>query len=292
MAVKNLYPDDELSRKVSEDFSFLYNIIRSLRGPNGCPWDREQTPLSLRNALLEEANEAVEAINHSDHEHIQEVLGDVLLVLMLIAYIEEQEEKFSVHEMIAQLSEKLIRRHPHVFGEGSLQSSQEVLIQWDRIKAVNEGRGKADSALDTVPKHLHHTDRAYKLQKKASKEGFDWQDYRGVIEKIREELDEVEDVILQIEESGEDIENISDERRQALEQEIGDLMFSSINLSRKTGIHPNDALSRTNSKFYSRFTYVEEQMKAHGMEMSAEHLDQMERFWLEAKEREQAPTSP
>jgi tetrapyrrole methylase family protein/MazG family protein len=284
--MKNLVQDDDKSRQVAVSFSRLYNIIRSLRGPNGCPWDKEQTALSLRNALLEETNEAIEAINSNDGAHIAEELGDILLVLMLISYIEEQEEVFSVNNVLSLLNEKLIRRHPHVFGEAEIDSSDDVLIQWDKIKAETEGRGTSRSALDSVPKHLHHTDRAFKLQKKASKEGFDWRDYRGVIDKIREELDEVEDVITQIEESGESIPQLSEDRHRALEHEIGDLLFSSINLSRKVGIHPNDALSRTNTKFYQRFSYVEEQMKESGLEMIQENLDQMERFWLEAKERE------
>ncbi len=285
--MKNLHKDDEKSRSTGESFSHLYNIIRSLRGPNGCPWDIEQTALTLRNALLEESHEAVEAINSGDPSHIREELGDVLLVTMLISYIEEQDDKFSVQDLIHKLGDKLIRRHPHVFGEVEIDNAEDVLIQWDKIKAVNEGRGESNSVLDSVPKHLPVTDRAYKLQKKAAKNGFDWRDYRGVIEKIREELDEVEDVIIRVEESGLELGgNLDEQFSENLEAEIGDLIFSCINLSRKTGIHPNDALSRTNSKFYRRFSYVEEQMESQGLEMSEKHLDEMERFWLEAKDDE------
>lgn len=284
--MKNLYQEDDKSRNAGRSFEYLYNIIRSLRGPEGCPWDKEQTPLSLRNSILEEANEAVEAINSEDSAHISEELGDVLLLVMLISYIEEQDNKFSVQQMVEGLSEKLIRRHPHVFGEEELNDSEEVLIQWDRIKAVNEGRGFLKSVLDSVPKHLPNMERSYKLQKKAAKNGFDWQDYRGVIDKIREELDEVEDVLTQIEEAGDSPETMSESDRAKLEHEIGDLLFASINLGRKTGIHPNDALSRTNSKFYDRFSHIEEQMQKKGLEMIQENLDDMERFWIEAKELE------
>lgn len=283
--MKNLVPEDEKSLDTGRSFSHVYNIIRSLRGPNGCPWDKEQTALTLRNALVEEAYESIEAINNQDREHMREELGDVLLVTLLISYIEEQSGAFSVQDVISGLSEKLIRRHPHVFGEENLQSSEEVLIQWDKIKALNEGRGVPSSILDSVPKHLPNMDRSFKLQKKAAKYGFDWQDHRGVLEKIREELDEVEDVLTRLEEHDENSDAAS--LQQELEYELGDVLFAVINLARKTGVHPNEALSRTNSKFYRRFSYIEEKMLEVGLEMKPQNLDQMERFWIEAKHLEQ-----
>ncbi len=284
--MQNIFPPDRHSKSAADSFERLYNIIRTLRGPNGCPWDKEQTPLTLKNALIEEAYETVEAINEKDSKHIMEELGDVLLVLMLTGYIEEQDNAFSVSDLVNSLSEKLIRRHPHVFGDSKVNSTEEVLIQWDQIKAINETRGVPSSTLDTVPKYLPSMDRAFKLQKKAAKSGFDWQDYHDVIKKIREELDEVEDVLTQIEEDGTGMNTVVGDKKREIESELGDLLFASINLVRKTGIHPNEALSRTNSKFYSRFSYVEKMMKENNMEMTSSNLDEMERLWLKAKKSE------
>lgn len=269
--MKNLFPDDEHSRQVGNSFARLYNIIRSLRGPNGCPWDKEQTPLSLRKSLLEESYEAVEAITNHDGEHIKEELGDVILVVLLIMYIEEQEKSSTVDSMLQGLENKLIRRHPHVFADALARNSQEVMEQWQQIKSTEK---KGSPSPFSVPKHLPSMEQAYELQRQAAKRGFDWENHTDVIAKVREEIMEVEDA-LQTEENF--------DQQEHLEEEIGDLLFVIINLSRKLKIHPAHALTRTNSKFCRRFSYIEEQMEKTGLEMNESNLAKMEEFWNKSK---------
>ena len=272
--MKNLFPDDEKSIKVGKSFAHLYNIIRSLRGPNGCPWDKEQTAKSLRNALLEEAYEAVEAITSNDAEHSKEELGDILLILMLISYIEEQEQAFSVDDMIDGLSKKLVRRHPHVFADAIAETSAKVVSQWEKIKSSEEGKKRPTLF---VSKHLSSMDQSYKLQVKAAEKGFDWQHPSEVIAKVREELLEVEEVLQKMHKDSDE------QQKEYLEEELGDLLFAVINLSRTLGIHPVHALVQANSKFVKRFSYVEEEMKKNNQEMNGGNLERMEKFWQKSK---------
>ena len=168
-----------------EEFQRFFDTIKALRAPNGCPWDKEQTPLSMRNDLIEEAFEALDAISEQNPEHAKEELGDVILNATMISYMYEQENHFTVADVYKELTDKLIRRHPHVFPE------REVLQQWDRIKSNLENR-KSSSILDEVPKGFPPLLKAYKMQKKAAKKGFDWKDLKPVKDKIFEELNEVE----------------------------------------------------------------------------------------------------
>jgi tetrapyrrole methylase family protein/MazG family protein len=270
-------------------FKRLYGIVTQLRGEGGCPWDREQTPFSLRGDLVEETYECIEAIEEGEPDHIREELGDIFLLVTMIAYMHEQEGLFSVSEVLEGLSEKLIRRHPHVFGEASAGkavvdaakalSPEEALRNWARIKVHLEGRKPKDSILDEVSRGLPPLDRAWKLQKKAAKAGFDWPDAAGVIEKVREEIKEVEEV-MRISNDIEKAENA------ALEEELGDLLFSAVNLCRFFDIEPSLAIQRTNSKFTERFKYVEKRIKENGMEMSAQSLAVMDKYWNEAKKAE------
>jgi len=256
-----------------EAFKNLYNIVTRLRAPGGCPWDREQTPLSLRGDLIEETFECVEAIGEGEAEHVKEELGDIFLLVTMMAYMHEQEGLFSIADTLTALSEKLIRRHPHVFdvekfGPDPALTSSEVLENWAKIKVEQEGRKPKDSILDEVPRGFPPLDRAFKLQKKASKAGFDWPDASGVIGKIKEELEEVETAIA---------------ARDKLEEELGDLLFSAINLCRFLGVEPSIALQKTNTKFIERFKHVEKRMKETGKEMNAGNLDIMDQYWNEAK---------
>jgi len=255
--------------KPEEAFKALYDIIAKLRSPQGCPWDREQTPSTLRGALIEETYECLEAIDENDSAHTAEELGDLFLLATMISYIHEQEGKFSVADALYKVSEKLVRRHPHVFGDVKVKDSAEVLDNWAAIKIEKEGRKPKDSLLDEVSGGLPPTERAYSLQKKAAKAGFDWQDKEGVIGKIKEELDEVQQA------AGED--------NSRLEEELGDLLFSVINLCRFLKIEPSIALRRTNAKFVDRFKYIEKKMKETGQEMKKENLDTMDVYWNEAK---------
>jgi len=245
-------------------FKALYDIIARLRGPGGCPWDREQTPASLRGELIEETYECIEAINEQESAHIQEELGDLFLLATMLSYMHEEQGAFSVADALQTVSEKLVRRHPHVFGEIKVKDSSEVMDNWNKIKVEQEGRKPKDSILDEVSSGLPPLDRAWKLQKKAAKAGFDWPNVEGVIAKVREELDEViatDDV----------------------EEELGDLLFSVVNLCRYLKVEPSVALHRTNGKFIHRFKHVEKKMKETGQEMKQENLDVMEQYWNEAK---------
>jgi len=256
----------------SEAFKALYDTIVRLRAPDGCKWDREQTPSTLRGALIEETYECLEAIDEKDDEHIAEELGDIFLLTTMISYMHEQEGKFSVADALLKVNEKLIRRHPHVFGDVKVKDSAEILDNWAKIKVEQEGRKPKDSLMDEVSAALSPAERAYALQKKAAKVGFDWQDTSGVIGKIKEELEEV-------------CEAIEINQNEEIEEELGDLLFSVINLCRFLKVEPSVALRRTNAKFVTRFKEVEEKMKETGQEMKKENLEIMDKFWEEAKKK-------
>jgi tetrapyrrole methylase family protein/MazG family protein len=276
-------PNDQANNQTlspAEAFKKLYDIVVRLRAPGGCPWDREQTPLSLRGDLIEETYECVEAIDENAPSHVREELGDIFLLVTMIAYMHEQEGRFTLGDVLEGVSEKLIRRHPHVFGDlkaegGSTLSSAEVLGNWARIKVEQEGRKPKDSILDEVSRGLPPLDRAWKLQKKAARAGFDWPDIRGVA-KIGEELEEVLS-------AAEKNTPETPSSRAALEEELGDLLFSAVNLCRYLGVEPSVALQRTNLKFTERFKHVEKRMKETGQAMTPQNLAVMDQYWNEAK---------
>jgi tetrapyrrole methylase family protein/MazG family protein len=271
-------PDSAALPPVQEAFSGLYDVVVRLRAPDGCPWDREQNPSSLRGDLIEETYECVEAIDEKDAAHVREELGDLYLLVTMIAYMHQEEGAFSVAEALNGVTEKLIRRHPHVFGETRVKDSAEVLENWARIKVEQEGRKPKDSVLDQVSRGIPPLDRAFRLQKKAAKAGFDWPDLAGVTAKIREELEETEAAR---------IAAATDPQKsgaaEAVEGELGDLLFSVVNLCRYLKIDPSIALQRTNVKFEKRFKYVEKKMKEGGGEMTGENLAAMDAYWEEAK---------
>jgi tetrapyrrole methylase family protein/MazG family protein len=266
-------------------FQKFYDVIVKLRSPEGCAWDREQTPQSLRGALIEETYECIEAINLRDSAHTKEELGDIFLLVTMIAYMHEQAGDFSVADTLEAVAEKLVRRHPHVFdperntGAEKMTAAQ-TLEKWAQIKVEQEGRKPKDSILDEVPQGFPPLDKAFKLQKKAAKVGFDWQSAADVTAKVREELAEVEAEIRALETCA---NTNAPAERSALEGELGDLLFSAINLCRFFKVDPSTALARTNTKFTERFKHVESRMKERGVPMSAEHLPEMERYWNEAK---------
>ncbi|MDR1636428.1 MAG: nucleoside triphosphate pyrophosphohydrolase [Treponema sp.] len=278
----------------SEAFKRLYDVIARLRGPGGCPWDQEQNPQSLRGDLLEETYECVEAIDEKDPAHIREELGDLYLLVTMLSYMHQEEGLFTVAETLEGIGEKLIRRHPHVFGETKVKDSAEVLRNWAKIKVEQEGRRPKDSVLDEVSRSLPPLDRACKLQKKAARAGFDWSAVEDVINKVREELAEAEEILAVSAIAGttaaESATAVStgstDEgpgQEEALEAELGDLLFSVVNLCRFLKIDPSVALQRTNVKFEKRFRHVEKSMKEQGREMKKENLALMDRYWEEAK---------
>lgn len=280
-------------------FNRLYNVVKILRCPEGCPWDKEQTPLSMRRDLIEETFEAVDAITQEDSFHAKEELGDVMLNATMISYMYEQKGDFSVAEVLNELAEKLIRRHPHVFpeSEGSVcantpvKNGEQVLNQWDRIKENLEGR-KTECILDEVPQGFPPLLKAYKMQKKAAKKGFDWDNVEDVKAKITEELAEVEEVRLKVNEllKNQDAHVFemksskeADEAQKELEGEIGDLLFAVVNYARHLGVDPETALNATNTKFHKRFSYVQKKMEENEIPMIQENLSKMDEFWNEAK---------
>lgn len=284
-----------------EEFQRFFDTIKALRAPNGCPWDKEQTPLSMRNDLIEEAFEALDAISEQNPEHAKEELGDVILNATMISYMYEQENHFTVADVYKELTDKLIRRHPHVFPESEGQSCveqktstpEEVLQQWDRIKSNLENR-KSSSILDEVPNGFPPLLKAYKMQKKAAKKGFDWKDLKPVKDKIFEELNEVEQAYETLQQFKQEPSNAkpftvnssetANELQLHLEEEIGDLLFSVVNYARHLNVDPSVALNRTNQKFYKRFSYVEQEMTKANIPMDYEHLKEQDNFWNQAKD--------
>jgi len=258
-------------------FKALYDIVARLRGPGGCPWDMEQTASSLRGELINETYECIEAIDEKNPAHIREELGDMFLLATMLSYIHEQEGKFTIADVLQEVSEKLIRRHPHVFAGLEVKDSSEVLDNWAKIKVEKEGRKPKDSILDNVGSGLPPLDRAYKLQKKAEKAGFDWSDIDGVIKKVNEEFGETIEAVTK------GINEKNSGSQEKIEEELGDLLFSVVNLCRYLNVEPSVALNRTNGKFIDRFKYVEKMMKENGREMNRDNLDIMDRFWNDAK---------
>lgn len=254
-----------------QDFASLRQTIATLRGPDGCPWDKEQTNESLKKYLIEEAYELLDAIDEEDDEHIVEELGDVLLQVMLHAQIGEDEGWFSIDEVIGVLNEKMIRRHPHVFADASVENSTEVLKNWDEIKKTEK---QYESILANIPNSLPGLMRAYQLQKKAAKVGFDWNEPEPMLAKVYEELDEWQEELKQG--SGE----------AAITKEFGDILFSLVNLARYYKIEPELAIQDTNKKFQRRFSYIEEQVKNQEKQLTEMSLAELDALWNEAKENE------
>lgn len=292
----NVSAADEDSARAAAAFCRLYELIRILRAPGGCPWDREQTPETMRRDLVEEVFEAVDAISSDDAPHAKEELGDVFLNTTMISYMfrqraERGQSGWTLDQALDELVEKLIRRHPHVFeqSEGKavadkdVNTSAQVLAQWDKIKEKVEGR-EQKSILDEVPKGFPPLLRAYKMQKKAAKKGFDWPSLEPTRAKILEELKEVDEAAAVC--ASPSAAGNPDRARAHLEEEVGDLFFAAVNYARKLGVDPELAMNAANKKFYKRFSYVEQKCAERGVEMVQENLDKMDAFWNEAKGEE------
>ena len=255
----------------------LAEIIALLRVE--CPWDRVQTHESLRAGMLEEAYEVVEAIDNKDLANLREELGDVLLQVVFHAHIEEERGGFDLTDVINEECEKMIRRHPHVFLEESennhAKSIDKVLEKWENIKVQERGDKRVTSRMEKVTKALPALTRANKIQKRAAESGFDWDDISGAFDKVKEEYREV-------------ISCCQDENKDAarLKEEVGDLLFSVVNISRFLGIVPEDALNYTNNKFIRRFSHIEKTALACGRELEEMSLSEMDELWNEAKELE------
>ncbi|CAH1222913.1 hypothetical protein PAECIP111893_04934 [Paenibacillus plantiphilus] len=258
----------------NRSFDRLHEIVSILRSPDGCPWDREQTHQSIRKNFIEETYEAIEALDNDDPDGMREEFGDVILQVMLHSQMEEEMGSFSVYDVIQTLNEKLLFRHPHVFGELGAVDAQEALQNWEQMKAEEKRRKGIDPALqsklDGIPPDLPALMKAYKIQKKAAKVGFDWDDINPVLDKIQEELGELREAIAS-----------KDSEEQAAE--LGDLLFATVNASRFIHADPEEALARTNQKFRKRFLYIEEQLRISGRTFDQTDLTEMDRYWEEAK---------
>lgn len=252
----------------------LRAIMHRLRAPGGCPWDAEQTHESLVSNLLEEAYEVVAAIREEDEENLKEELGDLLLQVVFHSELAQESGRFDMDEVAQGICEKLVRRHPHVFGDSAAGDSGAVLKQWEEIKRAEKG-DEEKPYLHGVGKGLPATLRGFKLQKKAAKVGFDWPEAKGIVGKIEEELGEVKEELAKFE-AGEDA-------RDDLEKEIGDLLFVTVNLARKLKIDPEVALEGTNVKFERRFAYLEQKLKEGGKSLAEATLAEMDGLWDEAK---------
>jgi tetrapyrrole methylase family protein/MazG family protein len=253
-------------------FDDLLNIMRRLRGPGGCPWDAEQTHESLTRYLLEETYEVIEAIDAKSPEHLKEELGDLLLQPVFHAAIAEEAGDFDMADVIRTLCDKLVRRHPHVFGDLHISDSDAQVENWERIKKAEKGEERP-SALSGVPPDLPALLKAQKITEKASRVGFDWEHADQVFAKVMEELHEFEEAW----EGG-------DENR--MEDELGDLLFAIVNLGRFLSLNPEEALRKTINRFQRRFQYVEGNLQSQGKKMNETPLVDMDRLWEEAKKLE------
>ena len=264
----------------TEAYRRLLDIIATLRSPEGCPWDRKQTAESLAPNLLEETYELIDAIENGDTENEREELGDLYLLVTMISYIHQQENTFDITSILQEIGDKLIRRHPHVFGNEKREDPDEVIELWNSIKRDVEQKNEVDSVTEEIPRSLPPLERAYKLQKKVAKKGFDWENRTGPVEKMMEELRELEELLLDDESLSRHLHNGN------VEEEIGDLLFTLVNVCRFFRIDPSVALHKTNAKFVRRFQHIEQRFREQELPLDGEHFERMEKYWKEAKEQE------
>jgi len=272
----------------------VVDIMATLRGPDGCPWDREQTPESLKPYLLEEVYEVLDAIDANDPAALKEELGDLLLQILFHSQIASELGHFSYQDVKNGLGDKLIRRHPHVFqqdGKSSLTTSNEVVRQWDQLKQQEKiDKKEVPSVFATIPKTLPALQRAIQVQKRASRMGFDWSTIEPVLEKFKEELDELYTETASLVDSPEATQGLlmPTQEHPNIEAEFGDVLFSLVNVSRFLRLNPEEALRKATNKFMTRFQYVEAQATRQGRNMNdcmPQELDQ----WWEAAKRQEAP---
>jgi MazG family protein len=284
-------PEPPRGRAPGEWFDALVEVQKRLLGPGGCPWDREQTHDTLRPYLIEEAYEVLDALDSGDPGHIAEELGDLLLQVVFHAQLGAKAGRFDIADVIEQIHSKMVRRHPHVFGEVKADTAAQVLRNWDALKAAEKQAargGKADqaapSALDGVPRTLPALLEGYQLSRKASKVGFDWPAAIDIIEKLAEEIAELKHVLAPgngVAENG--ARNAAAALRERQEDEFGDILFSCVNLGRFLRLDPEIALKKANLKFSRRFRMMERLAASRGVQLSALSADRLEELWVEAK---------
>lgn len=258
--------------KPSPKFEDLVELIATLR--KECPWDRKQTHDSIKNNLIEEAYEAADAIDQENYDELSKELGDLLLHVIFHSKMADEENRFTINDVIYQISEKLIRRHPHVFSDTTVENESEVAANWESIK-LNEGK---DSILDGVPKHLPGLIKAQRLQEKAANVGFDWAEWQLAWEKLNEEIDEWK-------------ESLSNQNIDEQKDEFGDLLFSMVNVGRLLNLNAEDSINQANKKFQNRFRYIETKLKKQGKSITESNLEEMDRLWNESKYSEKSSSS-
>ena len=260
----------DFERKDSYNIHDLVEIMRLLRAPGGCPWDAEQTHESIKKNLIEETYEVIEAINKSDNELLCEELGDLLMQVVFHACMENEKGVFDFDDVCDGVCKKLIERHPHVFGETMVSGVDDVLTNWDHIKRKTKGQKTTTQSMLSVPRELPALMRATKLQKKAADVGFDWSDVSGALDKLQEEINELRQAV-------------ENNDRINMNEELGDVLFSAVNVSRFIKSDAEEALTAASDKFLSRFTTVEKLAGERGIDMKASELEELDKLWDEAK---------
>lgn len=260
-----------MSESANDRFGELVQIMARLRGENGCPWDREQTHASIKPYLLEETYEVLESIDENDPAKLEEELGDLALQVVFHAQMADEAGLFTIADVLRGINEKLRRRHPHIFGDVKADTAQEVLFNWEQIKKLEREKAQGHaSLLDGVPRELPALLRAHRLQEKASRVGFDWNETRQVFQKVEEELAELRAAM-------------ESKQPDRMEAELGDLLFSLVNLGRFIAVNPEDALRKTIARFIARFQYIEEELARRGKAPGQVTLEEMDALWAEAK---------
>ena len=256
--------------KDNYDINDFLRLVTVLRSPGGCPWDRKQTHESIKKNFIEETCEVVEAINKADAEGLKEELGDVLLQVAMHSEMESEKGSFDFNDVVNDICKKLVVRHPHVFGDAAAQNSDEALQNWDQVKLKTKGMKKQGEAMIKVPREFPALMRAQKVQEKAAKAGFDWDDINGAVDKLHEEIDELETALAAG--VGKDIE-----------EEFGDVLFSCVNVSRFIGADSEEALTASTDKFIKRYLLVEKLAADEGLDMKTASIEELDKLWNKAK---------
>jgi tetrapyrrole methylase family protein / MazG family protein len=261
----------------AKKFNELINLIHTLRGKDGCPWDQKQTPRSMSIYLIEEMYELVEAIIRKDIHHVCEELGDVFFHILFITQIYKEKGNFDLEEVIGKVIEKMLRRHPHVFGDAKVENVEDVRKQWHHIKQIEKNNKPSTSVLSSVPKGLPALMRAYEVSERAAQTGFDWDDISDVMAKAEEEWEELKNEV------GSDSEK--ERNRQKKSIEFGDVLFTLMNVARFAGIHPETALAESTNKFEKRFKFMEAEISKEGKHIDNCTRTEMDHLWEKAKQK-------
>ena len=270
---KNTDPDSAVCEKLIA----LKSLIETLRGENGCPWDRKQTPKSMSVFLIEEMYELVDAIANGGADGVREELGDVLFHILFVATVFEERQEFDLADVLGGITEKMVRRHPHVFGEALVETAEDVKKQWHKIKSQEKEARREVSILDSIPKSMPALMRAYRISERAVRAGFDWSDMDGVLEKAEEEWDEFKRELKAA--------ASRDENRRRKSLEFGDVLFTLVNVARFAGVHPETALAESTNKFEKRFKYMEKLVSEQNRTIESASRNELDRMWETAKKK-------